>query len=238
MPKLFCVSDIHGFYDEFKAALDAAGFDQNNPDHWLISCGDNFDRGSQPKEVMRFLNALERKILVRGNHEDLLEQMIERGYPMQHDKHNRTVDTVLDLARFPHRARYFQEACAEVEPMVSRFTAQMVDFFETQNYVFVHGWLPVKNGSVVWPNASESDWSQARWINGIACALQCLTIDKTVVCGHWHSSYGHAMLEGTPEFGCGADFSPFYTEGVIAIDGCTSVSGRVNVVVIEDEFLA
>ena len=65
MPKLFCVSDIHGFYDEFKSALDTAGFDTDNPEHWLISCGDHFDRGSQPKEVLRFLNSLERKVLIR-----------------------------------------------------------------------------------------------------------------------------------------------------------------------------
>lgn len=55
MPKLFCVSDIHGFYDEFKSALDTAGFDKDNPEHWLISCGDHFDRGSKPKEVLRFV---------------------------------------------------------------------------------------------------------------------------------------------------------------------------------------
>ena len=30
------------------------------------------------------------------------------------------------------------------------------------------------------------------------------------------------------------DFSPFYSEGIIAIDACTAVSGRVNCIVIED----
>lgn len=64
-----------------------------------------------------------------------------------------------------------------------------------------------------------------------------MTIDKTVVCGHWHCSYGHAKMEDKPEFGYGADFSPFYANGVLAIDGCTAASGIVNVVVIEDEFL-
>lgn len=78
MPKLFCVSDIHGFYDELQVALDTTGFDKNNPEHWLISCGDNLDRGSQPRQVINFLNGLERKVLIRGNHEDLLEKCIER----------------------------------------------------------------------------------------------------------------------------------------------------------------
>ena len=37
MPKLFVVSDIHGFYDEMMNALDEAGFDPSNEEHWLIS---------------------------------------------------------------------------------------------------------------------------------------------------------------------------------------------------------
>ena len=37
MPKFFVFSDVHGFYDEFVKALDEAGYDKNNPEHWLIS---------------------------------------------------------------------------------------------------------------------------------------------------------------------------------------------------------
>ena len=85
MPKLFCVSDIHGFYNEFKKALDAAGFDENNEDHWLITCGDHFDRGNQPIEVMNYLSNLPRKILIKGNHESLIIDCLERGFPYGYD---------------------------------------------------------------------------------------------------------------------------------------------------------
>ena len=58
---------------------------------------------------------------------------------------------------------------------------------------------------------------------------------KTVVCGHFHTSYGHSKFERKcTEFGEDADFSPFYAEGIIAIDGCTAHSGKVNCIVIED----
>ena len=58
---------------------------------------------------------------------------------------------------------------------------------------------------------------------------------KTIVCGHWHTSYGHSKYEhkGT-EFGEDADFSPYYGPGIIAIDACTAFSGKVNCLVIED----
>ena len=42
MKKYFVTSDIHGFYDEFMASLDRAGFDIINPDHILVICGDIF----------------------------------------------------------------------------------------------------------------------------------------------------------------------------------------------------
>lgn len=252
MPKLFCVSDIHGFYDELQAALDAAGFDKQNPDHWLISCGDNLDRGSQPRQVISFLNSLERKVLIRGNHEDLLEKCIEREYPLTHDEHNGTRDTVYDLAGVQHSLRNFMAAAIQITPEVFRFTSQMVNYFETQHYVFVHGWVPLRvsdqypawyqrereyERDATWRDAHASGWEAASWRNGIECALNGLTIEKTVVCGHWHCSYGHHIVDGTPEFGDGANFNPFYADGIIAIDACTAASHKVNVVVLEDEFL-
>ena len=45
------------------------------------------------------------------------------------------------------------------------------------------------------------------------------------------------MQDGSPEFGEGADFSPYYGDGVIAIDACTAYSGNVNVLVLEDDLL-
>ena len=59
--------------------------------------------------------------------------------------------------------------------------------------------------------------------------------NKTIVCGHWHTSYGHSKYEhkGT-EFGEDADFSPYYGPGIIAIDACTAFSGKSNCLVIED----
>ena len=59
---------------------------------------------------------------------------------------------------------------------------------------------------------------------------------KTIVCGHWHCSYGHSNFEGKgSEFGEDADFSPYYANGIIALDACTGHSGRGNMIVLEDE---
>ena len=95
--KYFIVSDVHSYFDILKQSLKDAGFDENNPEHFFVSLGDLLDRGKQPRECLQFVNSIERKILIRGNHEDLMEEMIAIRYPRSHDVHNGTWDTAVDL---------------------------------------------------------------------------------------------------------------------------------------------
>ena len=253
MPKYFCVSDIHGFYDELRHALDAVGFDPTNEEHVLVSCGDHFDRGEKPLQVMQYLQSLPRKVLIRGNHEDLLLDMLQRRYPYGYDHQNGTVNTVFALTGLPGLSDYFEDACTKAQIRVKTFIDQMVDYFETANHIFVHAFVPVVcfdgfpayyahgrrfEENPDWRNADAEAWEQARWLNPMQVVASGIRPDKTVVAGHWHSSYGHSRASGTPEFGEGADHTPFYTDGLIAIDACTAASGMVNVVVIEDEGLS
>ena len=68
---------------------------------------------------------------------------------------------------------------------------------------------------------------------------------KTIVCGHWHASFGHSKFHGdgvefpnerstNPEHRR-ANFDPFVDDGIIALDACTAYSHKVNCVVLEDE---
>lgn len=234
--KFFVVSDIHGFYDEFIKALDEEGFDKNNPDHCLISCGDNFDRGTQPIEVMRYLYSLPNKILIKGNHEQLLVDACGRGICLSHDVSNGTFLTIAEIGGMAG-GRSEEECCQRTLARVGHFLDEMVPYFETQNYVFCHGWLPLWLEDN-WRNANKKDWDSAAWENGIMCAMNGDTIEKTVVCGHYHTSWGHYLFgDAESEWGEGADFSPFYGHGIIAIDACTAYTGKVNVLVLEDELL-
>jgi serine/threonine protein phosphatase 1 len=100
MKKYFVVADVHSFYDEMIDALMHAGFEVNNPEHIVICCGDMMDRGNKSREMLDFfydLHKSDRAILIRGNHEDLFEEMIERGIPLRHDESNGTVKTLANL---------------------------------------------------------------------------------------------------------------------------------------------
>lgn len=246
MPKFFCVSDIHGFYDELIYALNNAGFDAENEDHWLITCGDNFDRGPQPVEVMKYLQSLPRKVLVKGNHESLLQDLCDRGYPGSHDISNGTYYTVCEFGS-AGLGRGFEECCIITEQRTKDFIYSMVPYFETKNYIFVHSFVPLKNLDGLpmyytknrkfavdpdWRYAHASAWEEARWGNPFQLAQQGFLPDKTLVFGHW------GTYDQRPRDYEGEDlFDPIYGDGYIGIDATTALSGKVNVLVLEDEFL-
>lgn len=251
MPKLFVVSDVHGFYDELQLALNEAGFDPNNENHWLISCGDEWDRGPKPVEVMKFFSSLGRKVIIRGNHIELFEDMCYRGYPEWHDQSNGTLGTVEKFGGY--ESRYEIDLCCEKAlNRTKKYRRNMVNYFETKNYIFVHSWIPlIKKDNLPshytrnrkfefnpdWRNASAAEWRDAMWGNPFDMADRGLMPDKTVVFGHWHCSTGWAKAEGRSEFEDDAKFDPYYGDGFIGIDACTAHSGKCNVIVIEDEFL-
>ncbi len=248
--RYYVTADPHGFLTELKNVLEKQGFFTDPQPHKLIICGDLFDRGTEAVAMQEFILDLLRKdqvILIRGNHEDLAMDLLNSwhlgGYLAPHHRSNGTVDTVFQLTNSqPADLTWNDERIGRRflnSTLVQRLIPEMVDYFETPHYIFVHGWIPSHPGGIFmenWRQATGAQWARARWVNGMDAAHNGLTEPgKTVVCGHWHCSYGHAVFEGTgTEFGKTADFSPYYGNGIIALDACTAASGQVNCIVIED----
>lgn len=244
--KIFAVSDVHGFTSILRRNLSEVGFEVNNPNHLLVFCGDLFDRGPEAKDMLKFIHEIDNKIMVKGNHEDLMQDMIIREYPLFHDIQNGTYDTALQLA--------WDSSLGDVNytklyGIFDNLCSQMVDFYETRRYVFVHGWIPVTVKDNL-PNhyirnrdfefnpewRTNGDWKSARWLSPVEMYKSGFVVpNKTIVCGHWHTSAAHSLLhnEGT-EWGPDANFKPFYDEGIIMLDACTAYSGICNVVILED----
>ena len=241
MKKYFVVADVHSFYNEMVAALAEKGYDREDPDHVFVSLGDLFDRGDSPLECLRFINSIpsERKILIRGNHEDLLQECLARECLFERDAMNGTADTVYKLAGERADSLLMRNprllfAVVRDDPEVKKYFSELCDYAEIGDYIFVHGWLPARE------NAPDHDWHlgswrEARWFNGMEKWRQGDRPEgKTVICGHYHTSWGHSVLEKKgDEFGESADFSPFIAEGIIAIDACTAYSHQVNCYVLE-----
>jgi serine/threonine protein phosphatase 1 len=251
MPKLFVCSDIHSFYTPLKKALDDKGFDPNNKNHWLVVCGDVFDRGDESEEVLHFLMSLERKILIKGNHDTLLDDCCLREFPYRYDTTNGTRKTIQDLGGAKYE-RDFAECCCRTWDRLAEYRRSLVNYFETKNYIFVHSWIPliIENDYAKyytrdkeyyfnpdWRNATEKEWEDAMWGNPFELAEKQLLPDKTIVFGHFHTSYQWNKSSNCSEFGEDAIFQPYYGNKYIGIDACTAHTGKCNVIVLEDDFI-
>lgn len=256
--RYYVVADVHGYFDEFSAALREKGFFEDTSSRKLIICGDLFDRGSKALDVQNFVLDLMSKdevILIRGNHEDLALDLLNgwhrESYRQFHHHINGTIDTVCQLTQLSPTALYqepetFGRAFLQT-PFIQTIIPAMLDYYETKHYIFTHGWIPCTpiklNENLTeyalieeWRSADKYMWDKVRWINGMEAAHGGIRMPgKTIVCGHWHCSFGHSHYENDGgEFDNNPNFTPYYGDGIIALDACTPISKQINCIIIED----
>ena len=193
--KYFIVSDLHSFATELKTALKRAGFQKTNKEHCLVVIGDVFDRGDETVELYKFLSSIPKKrcILIKGNHEYLAKELINKRWPDSYDFSNHTVDTFCHIA---HRSisdlHQGYASWKEITDYVksSKIWAwlnskQWVNYFELGPYIFTHSFIPVRiqekykqvlsiynpydlSGKAFeyredWRNATNYEWEDATW---------------------------------------------------------------------------
>ena len=195
MKKYFVCSDIHGFYKEWINSLKKAGFDENNDEHILIVLGDIFDRGKEPYKIYKFLHSLpqERLILVKGNHEYLLLELVKRKSPFEYDYHNGTYQTLISLYKDPWKEflrRTRKDSCLKndfeafkrierklytnkrINEIVEWLQSpQWLNYYELGQYILVHSFIPLAGtGEILkryvpdWRyTATKEMWEEATW---------------------------------------------------------------------------
>lgn len=254
MKKYFIVSDVHSFYYILIKTLEDSGFDLNDSNHYLVVCGDLFDRGDETVELFEFVKNLgDRFIYVRGNHEDLLEkclQDISNGFtPGHHHFSNGTIKTICQFCNSnewiiydPSNRNFIIET---MTPVLEYINSKTVDYFDiNSNFVCVHGWLPISETTKDYHTAESWLWKEARWKNGMDmwCNPANRVEGKTVICGHFHCSWGWSHIDQKykeyPQYShkhFQYSFQPWKKEGIIAIDACTAYSKKINCLVIEEQ---
>lgn len=240
--KIFAVSDIHGHCTELKNALSVAGFDKENENHLLVCCGDYFDRGSENTAVMKYLERIKNKIMLLGNHEDMLREILITGRLREHNYLNGTDLTITDFfgkgsvdslgqIDFSGRTRDLDR--------LEEFLGEMKNYFETKHYIFTHGWLPtaIDGGLHIkddFRKLPDSIWKKARWVKWTDMCGICEVPDgKTIVCGHVPVQYAYRVNSLRNH-----ENSDIFSDcGMTAIDGGVFMNGKINVLVIEDEMI-
>ena len=232
--KYFITSDIHGYYSVLIEELNKQGFDKNKDT--LITLGDNFDRGSENWEMYKFLSTLPNVILVRGNHEDCLLELINRGFPLSHDFHNKTVDTLCDVME-----KYkFNISWDNFENVINTSfykwltSDKWVDKVEFDNLVLTHA---------TYPNEYFPSWEKSRWANPYYNRVP----NKILICGHWFAWLGrdyknnnktlNVELEQLRQTEEGREdlAKPFIDNNLIMLDACTTLTKKCNILIYDDK---
>lgn len=262
--KYFVVSDIHGEYDALRQGLQEAGFDQNNPQHKLISVGDAFDRGPHSRKIYNFFREVH-AICVKGNHDVMFQEYLEKGmdgefvlFNILHNGLGNTIKSFTGLQDDQFSIPNLESARNHMQDFrsVRDWIQNLPLYYETQNFIFVHAGL-----NPYLSNWKDTDEHYMLW-DIKDSHRPCHNIRKVVVIGHHHAfrvrengkaeGMGDTRLEDISissnyreengnirtirlkSYGNTDENRPYISGNKIAIDGCTNLTGKVNVLVFED----
>lgn len=189
MKTYFVCSDIHGFYKEWMKSLKAARYDKENIDHILIVLGDLFDRGQEPYKIYKFLRSIpeDRLILIKGNHESLLLELVKRKQPFSDDYSNGTYGTLISLYKDPriveweyirkHAGEDRHDLLIKANGIFRKANDKLYnnkklneiiewinspiwkDYYELGRYIFVHSFIPLLSyGNNIKMMKYDPDW--------------------------------------------------------------------------------
>lgn len=257
--KYFVFSDVHGEYDALMSSLTEAGFSINDPNHILISCGDNFDRGPRSKELYSYFSQLKRQgrfIGVKGNHDAMFLEYLEKGmdgefvlFNILHNGLGETLRSFLGLADGNMNVNSLSEMRYKLDSVKS-FVKSLPLYYETKHFIFCHAGINPQ--MIPWQNTSED---YMLW-DVQDSHLACPNTNKFVVIGHHHAARvrRNAEMKGIGEsnpnevnyrvngelkgihfYGNTDENRPYICMNKIALDGMTNVTKKVNIMVIEDE---
>lgn len=262
MKKYFIVSDTHSFYSVLIKELNKKGFDINNDEHILVLCGDLFDRGPESLQIYEFIKALPlaRRILIRGNHEYLFIDLLEKDFPDSYDRSNGTVNTFDDLTQ--HKYIYWLALISDAKLLEIKkwfLSDEWVDYYETKNYIFTHAFIPLTidpksiykhmyraeikylSYNDCWRNSTRKEFANATW----GCPWQLAQAGlnktgKTIVCGHWHTSDFFNNLKHLKMKYDIKNNNPIFKSKkyhLIGLDACTALTNKINVLVLNEDEL-
>lgn len=261
--KYFVFSDVHGEYDALMKSLEQAGYNPQDNTHKLVSLGDNFDRGPKSKQIFRFLYD-NKAICIKGNHDAMFQEYLEKGmdgefvlFNILHNGLGETIGSFSGLLDRDFNPQILQHARNNVDRRVLQWIQNMPLFFETDTFIFSHAGIDPDL-----PNWRATDESHLLWDIKNSYRPCKYTDGKIVVIGHHHAARvrrqaeekgflvstlqntqyrnfssddsGNRPMRKFHVYGNEDENAPVIIDNKIAIDGCTNLTHKVNVLVVED----
>lgn len=223
MKEYILFSDPHGEYKALVDSLEAAGYHPKNKNQWLVSVGDLFDRGSQSLEIFQFLDKIERKLMILGNHDEFLLDFLEEDFRdfEWHCLHNGLWETLKSFAGLPKDEPYaiwvprkweLRNIILTKNPTLLDFLKSMVPVIMIDKNIITHGGF-------------KKDYLSEKWVVNNFCntedfvaKTENLNIPFTFIFGHWFAAHLHL------KFNKKVDYSKkFKYKNYIGLDGATNV---------------
>lgn len=248
MNRYFVFSDVHGEYFALVDALNEAGYNPSDPKHILVSLGDNFDRGPNSIDVYRLLTHNKQNICIKGNHETFLEEALEKGidgeFVFFNILHNGLLETIQSFVSTDTKKtistsqiQAYIDAIKERRNQLLPWLKKMPLYFETKNYFFCHAGVDPN----IYPTLPDEHF--ILW--DVECShIPIRSSNKTFIIGHHHAfrvkeraeQAGYSTTKPKiPWVGCEDENAPVMIGNKIAIDPCSNLTHKVNVLVIDDE---
>ena len=164
MKKYFIFGDSHGEFDYLMNSLNAVGYNQDNPEHFLIGLGDYFDRGNQNIQILEFLQQQKKKNRfwgILGNHDSMLYNFLTGksngifdilrnglGTTLKELAGLESVEDVILHARFS--SDYFRNSIKINHPNLLEFLKSLKDEIKLGQYNLTHAGYSYNNETGKW----------------------------------------------------------------------------------------
>jgi serine/threonine protein phosphatase 1 len=174
----YCVSDIHGCYDEFMALINEIRL---GADDTLYVLGDVIDRGNDPIKCLQFIMTQLNIKMLMGNHEQMMLDTLIHGIDPERWVEDNGGDVSLrqlNALGIEHRKTILNF----VETLPYYYTVQV----QNKNYLLVHAGLNLrlrKKGEPLATTLKNQDLNEMVWIREDFYSKKALSNHVTVF-GH------------------------------------------------------
>ena len=237
MAKIYCMSDIHGFYEEFRKRIDQIKALSGENDK-LILLGDYVDGGPDSFKVLELIRSLQqscpkRVIVLMGNHEEWFLDFVggkdQWGAPDTEDK---TLFSFLSEEQFDNVIKlvlsdtsrnvytYIRKCIRESHGDLIDWIRKLPLYYETEKQIFVHAGIDEEAGEH-W-KLGTSDYM---FLNKYPAETG--DFHKDIIAGHI----------GTAEISGNRDFHDIFWDGEshYYCDGTVFVSKKIPVLVYDED---
>ncbi len=221
------ISDIHGFIKEFKSLLQRIQFNIHEDTLYLL--GDYVDKGKNSREVVQYVQSLSlypNVEVIGGNHDNMflswLDNQDYRLNPYTNER-NGGEATLKSFCPFYIKGENEEETRQFIlsqYPKEIEFLRNLPFYIEDEQHIYVHAGIDPKKGN--WKETSEKDfrWIRKKFIEPPHSHA------KTVIFGHTSCAVLHQEEN---------NFSVWFHEKKIGIDGGIKFGGQLNALLIENE---